>query len=122
MDSGPAPDGASRNDEGTDGMHGGIHVTDTFDFIVVGAGSGGSTVAGRLSEDAGTSVALLDAGGRNDSWRITTPFGLALPYKTAHLGFQPGPEEGIDGRSRLPPAGRGAGRPRGNHRLVLSPR
>src|SRR3954453_3271665 len=56
-----------------EGMQGETSVTDTFDFVVVGAGSGGCAVAGRLSEDAGTSVALLDAGGRNDNWRITTP-------------------------------------------------
>src|SRR5947207_15732802 len=37
---------------------------DTFDFVVVGAGSGGCAVAGRLSEDSQTSVALLDAGGK----------------------------------------------------------
>ncbi|OAF06463.1 hypothetical protein AYJ54_19605 [Bradyrhizobium centrolobii] len=37
-------------------------MTDTFDFVVVGAGSGGCAAAGRLSEDAGTSMALLDAG------------------------------------------------------------
>ena len=36
-------------------------MSDTFDFVVVGAGSGGCAVAGRLSEDASTSVALLDA-------------------------------------------------------------
>ena len=33
-------------------------MTDTFDFVVVGAGSGGCAVAGRLSEDPQTSVAL----------------------------------------------------------------
>jgi len=38
-------------------------VTDTFDFVVVGGGSGGCAVAGRLSEDPKTSVAVLDAGG-----------------------------------------------------------
>jgi choline dehydrogenase-like flavoprotein len=43
-------------------------VTDTFDFVVVGAGSGGCAVAGRLSEDPNTSVALLDAGGKNHNW------------------------------------------------------
>ena len=37
-------------------------MTDTFDFVVVGGGSGGCAVASRLSEDPGTSVALLEAG------------------------------------------------------------
>ena len=45
-----------------------MRVTDTFDFVVVGGGSGGCTVAGRLSEDPNISVAVLDAGGKNDNW------------------------------------------------------
>ncbi len=53
-------------------------MTDTFDFVVVGGGSGGCAVAGRLSEDPKTSVAVLDAGGKNDNWVVTTPFALAL--------------------------------------------
>ena len=53
-------------------------MTDTFDFVVVGGGSGGCAVAGRLSEDPKTSVAVLDAGGKNDNWVVTTPFALVL--------------------------------------------
>src|SRR3954451_8425444 len=53
-------------------------VTDLFDFIVVGGGSGGCAVAGRLSEDKHTSVALLEAGGRNDTWVVTTRGALVL--------------------------------------------
>ena len=59
-------------------------MADTYDFVVVGGGSGGCAVAGRLSEDPQTSVALLDAGGKNDNWVVTTPFAL-VPVSYTHL-------------------------------------
>jgi choline dehydrogenase-like flavoprotein len=84
-------------------------VTDTFDFIIVGAGSGGCALAGRLSEDPSTSVALLDAGGRNDGWKVTTPFAMALGNKGNNWAFETVPQKGLNGRIGYQPRGKGLG-------------
>ena len=47
-----------------------------WDYIVVGAGSGGCAVASRLSENPSNRVLLLDAGGRDWSPSIHVPAGI----------------------------------------------
>lgn len=86
-------------------------MSEVFDFVVVGAGSGGCAVAGRLSEDSATSVALLDAGGKNDNWVVTTPFALIImvPRKVNNWGFETVPQKGLNGRVGYQPRGRGLG-------------
>ncbi|MEY9266266.1 choline dehydrogenase-like flavoprotein [Bradyrhizobium elkanii] len=86
-------------------------MTDTFDFVVVGAGSGGCAVAGRLSEDAATSVALLDAGGTNDNWVVTTPGALVLMVAGTvnNWAFNTVPQKGLNGRIGYQPRGKGLG-------------
>jgi choline dehydrogenase-like flavoprotein len=87
------------------------YVTDTFDFVVVGGGSGGCTVAGRLSEDPNVSVAVLDAGGRNDNWVVTTPFALVLMVagNVNNWAFSTVPQKGLNGRIGYQPRGKGLG-------------
>jgi choline dehydrogenase-like flavoprotein len=86
-------------------------VTDTFDFVVVGGGSGGCAVASRLSEDPGTSVALLEAGGRNDNWVVTTPGALVLMVagKVNNWALETAPQAGLNGRIGYQPRGKGLG-------------
>ena len=47
-----------------------------FDYIVVGAGSTGSVVAARLSEDPGTNVLVLEAGGDANHLYLNMPLGF----------------------------------------------
>src|SRR5438034_9478844 len=84
---------------------------DMFDVGVVGAGSGGCTVAGRRSEDSQASVALLDAGGKNDNWVVTTPFALVLMVagKVNNWAFETVPQSGLNGRIGYQPRGKGLG-------------
>jgi len=77
----------------------------------VGGGSGGCAVAGRLSEDPKTSVALPDAGGKNDNWVVTTPFALVLMVagNVNNWAFNAVPQKGLNGRIGYQPRGEGLG-------------
>ena len=55
---------------------------DTFeaDFIIIGAGSAGCTIAARLSEDPATKVLLLEAGGDDTNRWIHIPLGFGKTF------------------------------------------
>ena len=86
-------------------------MVDEVDFAVVGGGSGGCAVASRLSEDPSTSVALLEAGGKADTWVVNTPIGvgLMLQNKTYNWAFDTVPQRGLNGRIGYQPRGKGLG-------------
>ena len=49
-----------------------------YDYLIVGAGSAGCVLANRLSENSDHKVAIFEAGGTSDIWKVKMP--LALLY------------------------------------------
>lgn len=80
-----------------------------FDIIVVGGGSAGSAVAGRLSEDPQLSVCLLEAGGTNDKMTVKTPGFMPFIGDKSNYRYETVPQAGLNGRTGYQPRGRGLG-------------
>jgi choline dehydrogenase-like flavoprotein len=85
-------------------------VENTYDYVVVGAGSAGCAVAGRLSEDPSVRVLLLEAGGRDRSPNIKIPAAFSKQFKTKlDWDYATGPEPHLGGRVLYVPRGRSLG-------------
>jgi len=82
---------------------------ETFDFVIVGAGSAGCAVAHRLSDDPRNSVLLLEAG-RSDRYHpfVPIPFMTRLLFTMPSLnwGYDTTAEKGLAGRSIRWPRGK----------------
>lgn len=86
-------------------------MTETFDFIIVGAGSAGCVLADRLSADGQHKVLLLEFGGSDRSIFIQMPAALAYPMhsKKYNWGYESEPEPALNGRRLNCPRGKGLG-------------
>lgn len=83
----------------------------TFDFIVVGAGSAGAAMAGRLSEQQDCNVLLLEAGPRDSSFWIHLPIGYGKTMWSPRYNwcYSTDPDPNMNGRQIYWPRGKTLG-------------
>ena len=76
--------------------------TQTFDYIIVGAGSAGSVIANRLSTEPKHRVLVLEAGRESHPWsRIPVGFAKLIENPAANWLYSSEPDEGT-GNRRIP--------------------
>ena len=84
-----------------------------FDYVIVGGGSAGSTLAARLSEESSATVCLIEAGGKGDSILVRAPAAVVamLPGrpKINNWAFETVPQPGLNGRKGYQPRGKALG-------------
>lgn len=83
-------------------------IDESFDYVIVGAGSAGCVLANRLTEDGRSTVAILEAGPRDTNPWIHIPAGYFRTMYNPEVTWQygSGPEPHLDGRIVAWPRGR----------------
>jgi len=81
---------------------------ETFDYIVLGAGSAGCVLADRLSKDPRNTVLVLEGGGQDDWIWFHIPVGylFAIGNPRSDWLYQTEPSEGLNGRALNYPRGK----------------
>jgi choline dehydrogenase len=84
---------------------------DSFDYVIVGAGTAGCVLAGRLAEDPAARVCLIEAGGNDAHPFIRTPalVAAAIANRRFNWRFETVPQAQLKGRRIPQPRGRVVG-------------
>lgn len=82
-------------------------ITDVHDYVIVGAGSAGAALAGRLTADPSVSVLLLEAGPVDKKMEIHIPAAFAKLFRSeVDWNYDTEPQEHLGGRRIFWPRGR----------------
>ncbi|HEX7416443.1 MAG TPA: GMC family oxidoreductase N-terminal domain-containing protein [Steroidobacteraceae bacterium] len=81
---------------------------DSFDYVIVGAGTAGCVLANRLSADPGVRMCLLEAGPADRSFAIRIPAAVAVAIGDRRIawGYRSAPQSELNGREVVLPRGR----------------
>ena len=86
----------------------------SYDFVIVGGGSAGATIAARLTEDPNIRVCLLEAGGDGRGILVRAPLAVVAmlpgrPLKLNNWAYSTVPQPGLNGRQGYQPRGKALG-------------
>jgi choline dehydrogenase-like flavoprotein len=89
-------------------MAGTVGGEESYDYVVIGAGSAGCVLANRLSADPTKQVLVLEAGGRDDWIWFHVPVGylFAIGNPRSDWMFRTQPQPGLGGRAVAYPRGK----------------